>query len=357
MRVRLFQKYILIDLLKIIALLVFIFGGFYILIDFFEKLGDFLKFKKPFYLFLSYIFWKLWVNIYEIYPFIIGLSGIFCLLWLNRTNELLAFLSLGFSKKEILRELSKGLLIISILGGLILNLIFPKAAFMSLYTWDYKIESQKKQYLIFDRDIFFAGNNYYLIAKPLEPKGEYLKNIILVFLDKEDPKEIWWIDSGYYIDKTWVLSGVIIQKKELGFKPEFFTNIKTKLPFKPSTLVTVEKPIEFLSFSELIKRYRFLKKVKRPYDDILAEIFLKIFYLFLPFILGFLPMHVYLEEFAPSKMLTCFSKSLSLYFIFLCLFLLLQTFLRKGFLFASIILIIWSIIIFVFFIFSLKKNK
>ncbi len=357
MKSRLFQKYLFTDLLKVTFLLLLIFSSFYILIDFFEKLGNFLRFHKPFYLFLYYIFWKFWIDLYQVYPFVIGLSGIFCLLWLNRTNELLGFLSLGFSKKEILREFGKNILIISLLGGLILILIFPKAAFMSLYIWNNKIEAKKKQFLIFDKDIFFPGKNYYLIAKPLEPKGEYLKDIILVFLDKEDkPKEIWWIGKGYYYNHKWHLSNVIIQKKNKDFKPEIFAKLKKRFSFRPSTLVIVEKPLEFLSFSELIKRYKFLKKIKRPYNEIIGELFLRIFYIFLPFFLAILPIYVYLEDFAPSKMFSCFRKSFIVYFLFLCLFLLLETYLRKGYLLAGVILILWGIGIFLFFILSFKKN-
>jgi lipopolysaccharide export system permease protein len=357
-RFRTYQKYLLQDLFKINLLLLFIFIVVCILIDIFERLGSFLKFKKPFYLFLTYIFWKIGVHIYEIFPFVSGLAGILVLLWLSRNNELVAFLSLGFSKKELLKELGKGILLISFLAGVVLNIIFPKAAYFTLYTWDYKIKETKKQYLIFNTQIFFAGANYYLVAQPLEPKGEYLKDILIVFLKKDEPEKVIWAEEAYYINKKWDLKDVVIQKKENNFAPEIFEDLRIKLPFKPNTLVIVEKPIKFLSFPELIERFKFLKRVGRPYNEVLAEIFLKIIYLFLPFILSFFPMWIYLENYAPRKTMNPFIKGIVLFFIFLLCFLLLQTLLRKGILVAGFILVIWIVGFLCFYVyFSFLRKK
>ena len=352
----LYQRYILVDLLKVNLLLLFIFSSFYFLIDFFNKLGDFLVFKKPFYLFLIYIFWKIWVNIYEFFPFVCGFSGILLLLWLNRTGELLAFFSLGFSKRELISLISKGILFFSLLGGLIINIIFPKAAYLSLYTWDYKIAERREQYLIFNEQIFLRGSDFYLIAKPLEPQGEYLQDILIVFLEQEEPKEIIWAKEGYYKSKKWYLKDVIKQKVEQKFSPNFFKNFKPKLSLKPDTLVIVEKPLKFLSFSELFERFKFLKKVNRPYNDVLAEMFLKIIYPFLPIFLGIFPMVIFMNNYAPSQVVNPFLKSLILFFILLIIFFLLQAFLRKGILEAGFILLILILGSFLSFKVILRKS-
>ena len=342
--IKTYQKYIIKELFKISLFLLCLFSAFYVMIDFFEKLGDFLKYKKPIYLFIIYIFWKLWVILYQIYPFVLALSALVTVFLLSKNNELIAFLSLGFRKREISRVFGSGLLILSLLGGIVLNVIFPKAAYKSLYTWNYKIRHYKKQYLIFNKQIFFVGPDYYLIARPLEPKGEYLGDIKLVFVKGEEPSKIIWARQGYYIGKhKWKLLNVSIQKKENMFKPQIYSVWEGNLPFIPRTLVVVEKPIEFLSFKGLLERYKFLKKVHRPYIQVLAEMILKVYYVFAGFIIGFFPVYIFLREYAPKRKGTIFLRSIMHFFMLLVLFLLLETLFRKGIIFAGIGIGMWII--------------
>jgi len=335
---KIYKRYLLADLIKINLLLLFIFSSFYFLVDFFDKLGEFLAFKKPFYLFLTYIFWKSLANLYEFFPFACGLSGIILFLWLTRTGELLGFLSLGFSKKELITLIGKGIFLFSLLLGSAISILFPKAAFFSLYTWDYRIAEKREQYLVFNEQIFIRGPDFYLIAKPLEPRGEYLQDILLVFINKEELKKIIWAKEGFYKSEKWFLKEVITQEENKNFSPEFFKNLSTNLSIKPETLVMVEKPLKFLSLKELFERYKFLKMVKRPYKEEVAEIFLKVIYIFLPLFLGFFPTMVFVKNYTPSQVISPFLKGLIWYFILLTSYLFLQTLLRKGIFVAGILL-------------------
>lgn len=353
---KLYKKYILFDLLKVNLLLWFLFFTFYFLVDFFDKLGEFLNFKKPFYLFLEYLFWKGLVNIYEFFPFACGLSGVLLLLWLSRTGELLAFFSLGFSKKTLFFLINIVILIVGVLGGLIIIFLFPKAVFLSDYTWDYRIVQKKKQYLIFKEQIFLRGLDYYLIAKPLEPKGEYLQDILIIFLDKENPKNIIWAKEGYYQNKKWILKEGIVQKVEDNFYPRIFERLSFEFPFKPDTLVIVEKPLKFLSIDELLKRKEYLKKVGRPYGEILAEMFLKMVYPFIPFCLSLFPTFIFFKNYIPSYIINPFLKALFIYFILLVIFLFLEILLRKGMIFSGFILMGYVIVNFLGFFLILKRT-
>jgi len=336
-----FQKYLAKEFFKTSILLVLIFTAFYVLVDFFEKLGEFVSYKRPFYYFLSYTFWRLWVDVYQIFPFVVGLAGIVTLLWISKNNELIALLSLGFKKKEVVKHLATGLLVFSVVAGVLLNIIFPKAAYLSLYTWNYQIEHKKKQYLIFNKEIFFAAPDYYLVATPMEPKGEYLKDLRVVLLKNGEPEEVIWAKQGYFIDGKWELFDVIVQKRKNSFAPRVYSLYEKPLPFKPKTLVVVEKPITFLSFKELLERYRFLKKVKRDCSQVVAEMVLKFFYLFVPFILGFFPMKRYLDLYSPKQGGRAFLEGIFWFFSLLLVYLLLQVLFRKGILLAGVLIGVW----------------
>ena len=346
------QKFLFKEFLKTSLLLLIIFVTFYLLIDFFEKIGEFFRYNASIYYFFYYTFWKMWVDAYQIFPFVEGLSGLISLLWLSKNNELLALLSLGFRRKEVVKEVVKCLLLFSLIIGGGLNFLFPRAAYLSLYTWNYKIMHKKKQYLIFNKQIFFVGKNYFLIAKPVEPKGEFLEDLKLVFLKKGKPRELLWAKQGIYVNNKWHLYKVIIQKRSNNFAPKLFSNYTADLPFKPKTLVIVEKPLNFLSFKELLERYRFLKRINRPYVEVVAEVFLKIMYLFIPFILGFLPMSVFIKEYAPKHGARAFLKSILYFFLLVVIVLLLETLFRKGIILAGIllgILIVINILVYLLF--------
>jgi len=343
---KIYQQVVYKDLFKIIGLLLSIFGGFYLSLDFLDRFPPFLSFHKPLYLFIIYIFWRAWLNLYEFFPFILGLSGICLLSWWSRNRELLAFLSLGFSKKELIGGIMWCILFISLIGGVILNFVFPKAAYYSIYTWDYKIAEKKPVYTVFKEKIFFQDPQLFLIAKPLEPKGEYLKDLTVIFLKNKEPWEIIWADTAIYKDNKWYLKNVIIQKKDKNFSPKEKKEISGKFSFKPELLVIVEKSLKFLSFKELYQRYKFLKKINKPYFEVITEFFWRFLYLFIPFCLAFPSVWIYLKEFTPTQYSSAILKSLGIYFIMLIVILFLGTLLRKGviwclFLFLMLILIIF----------------
>lgn len=325
-----YQLYLWQELFKTGFLFVLIFAGFYLVIDFFEKLSDFLKFHKPLYLFLTYIFWKAIVNVYEIFPFACGLSVLFFLFWLSRTNELIAFLSVRISRQELFREILKGMIFLGIVGGILLNLILPRATYNALYVWEYRIEGKKAQHLVFGDQIFFTGENFYLLARPLEPKGEYLSDLTLVFFSSEGVERIIWAKRGYYVKKRWTLEEVVLQDKKDQYSPKIWQNLEYQFPLSPRILSIVEKPIHFLSFAELLKRLKFLKKTGQPYKEVMVELYLKCYYLFVPFLLSVFSVFVYLKMFVPKGWQRGAFYSFTIFMSLLLVFITLQGFLRKG---------------------------
>ena len=341
MKVR--QKFIYQEFFRFFALVFFLFGAFTLIIDFFEKFPSFLSFKKPFILFISYLFWKSWIELYQFFPFILGLSALLQMFWWSRNRELIAFLSLGFSKSEVLGEFLKIYALFSLLAGVILSFIFPRAVFNAIYIWDYQMTGKRAKYLVFKKEILFQGKDFFLVATPLEPGGEYLKNIALLFfkdLNDPSPQKVIWADKGWYENGKWLLKGVTLQEVKKGFYPKRFKTLKVELPFKPYTLVVVEKSLHFLSFKELYQRLLFLKKVKRPCRLVIAEIFLRLMYIFWPLCLVYFPLIYYFEHFKPDHFAGEFLKSFFLFFLFTIWLMFLQTFVRKGELWAGFLLLL-----------------
>jgi len=331
----LFKEY-----LKTFLLLLLLFLFFFLVIDFFERLPPFLKAKKPLIYLLEYFFWKIPLNLYQFYPFVLPLASLLSLFFLSRTRELLALISLGFPRREIYQKYLLILLILSLPLGLLLNYLAPRAYFKALYTWDTKIEGRQAQHLIFKETLFFEGKDFLLIATPLEPKGEYLADLTLIFLEEETPKTLFWAKRAIYQgDNLWQLEEAVLQEKKEEFKPRLYKVWQGKLPLRPKTYVVVEKSVKFASLKELKERYHFLRKVGKPVLEVLSELLNRFISLLGAFLLGTLPLYLYLKTFAPHQMGASLLKGLLSFLGMSTLFIISQTLLFKA-LWLSLLLFI-----------------
>ncbi|MFN3504665.1 MAG: LptF/LptG family permease [Caldimicrobium sp.] len=327
---RIFYKFFIKEFSKNFLLSLLIFIAFFLVGEFFEKFPSFLASKRPLVYFLEYLFWKVQVNLYQIFPYIIGLASLLSVFFLSRSFELLAFLSLGFLRKELLKAYVVIIFVFSIFGGLFLNFTVPKAFYKSEYVWDVKIENKRTQYLIFKDMLFFEGENFILIAIPLEPKAEYLADFILFFLKDIHPEKIFWAKKALYLgNKIWRLEEAIIQEAKDGFQPKFSAMWEGELPLSPKTFVVVEKSVKFASFKELYQRYLFLKMIKKPYYEVWVEFLNRVLYLFIGLTISLFPLTYYLKNYSPQRYISLILHSLIIYFFMSVIILLVQTFTQK----------------------------
>jgi len=341
-------RYLLKEYLRVFLVLLLLFLFFFFVIDLFEKLPSFLREKRPFLYFLEYLFYRLPVNLSQFYPFSLSLSGLISLLLLSRTRELLALISLGFDRRELLKHYLLILLFFSLLGGIILNLITPRAYFKALYVWETKISGKKAQFLIFKETLFFEGENFLLLATPLEPKGEYLADFVLLFFRENKPERLIQAKRALYEGNfTWELEEGTLQEAKSEFKPKLFKKIKERLPLKPSTYQIVEKSVKFATLKELKQRYEYLKRVGKGREEVYAELLSRFFTLLSGFLSGLFPLTYYLKRYSPGEVSKTFLKALILFLLLSSLLIILQSLLFKAFFFSALLL--FSLLIFSFF--------
>lgn len=340
----LFFRYLLREYLKTLFFFLILFLFFFLVIDFFEKLSSFLKTGKPFSFFLEYLFWKIPVNLYQFYPYTLALSSLLSLFFLSRSRELLALISLGITRKEIYKNCIFLLFLFSLIGGLGLNYLLPFSFYKAVYIWETKIEGKRAEHLIFGNTLFFEGENFFLVATPLEPKGEYLADFTLILLKEGEPEKLLFAKKALYKgDNLWEFEEAILQNAREDFRPHPYKNLLEKLSIKPKTFVTVEKSVKFASFKELRQRLSFLRKVGKPQSEVLAELLSRFSFLWAGFILGVLPLWLYLKEYTPANFGFTFLKALVTFLLLSALFLSLQTMLYKSFTISSFVIILFHL--------------
>lgn len=330
------------EILKNLVFIFLLFFSFLVVIEVFEKFSAFLITNKSFYYFVKFLFWKMIVNVFYFYPYALILSFILTLFLFARSAELLALLTLGFRREEIFRKIFLLLAILSILGEIFLTLVVPRAFFLAQITWISEIEEKKTLHLIFKDELFFEGDKFLLIGRPLEPKGEYLSEIVVVFFGEESTVErVLWAGTGMYREGKWLLREVTIQRRETDFDPEIYRNLEQELPFNPQMLVLVEKPVRFLSFGELYRRYEFLKLTERPLQEIWAELFNRVLNILSGLFIGVLPLYLFLFIYSPRRLKLSLLTSLLSFLTLVGLFLFLQTISVTKLMLAITISVLW----------------
>ncbi len=269
---KLYQRYLLQPTKLFLPLLVGVLTSIYLLVEFFEKLEDILAGQVPKLVFFKYLLFKVPEILYQIWPMALSLALLSALAYLSRGYELLALRSLGFSALKILRPYLFLALGASFLVSGFLALTLPPSSFQAIYTWEVEIKGQRPQKLLSQGELFFAGPDFLLWAKPLEPGGELLADFFWVQLEKARPVRLLYASRARFLGKgRWLLERGLIEERQGEFAPRSFAQKEVSLAFSPSTLLSVKRPLKALTFRELWQRYQYLKPLGPKKFEPLAE--------------------------------------------------------------------------------------
>jgi len=338
-------KFLFKELLKINLFLLPIAFIFFNVIDFFERYSTFSVYRKPFIIFLEYLFWKGIVNFYQVFPYLLAFSTILTMFYLTRTKELLALLSLGYSRRTVYKILFLSVFLFNFFSGILLNYISPLAFQNAVDVWERKVLGKKKELVFLKKKLFFEGENYFLIARPLEPNAEYLGDVLYLTIDqKGEIEEIIWAETMLYSNGSWILEKPIVQKRSENFVPKKFDKQERSLPFNPSTLVVTEKTLKFLTIEELYQRLQYLSKVGKSTKEVMLEFMFRFYYLFVSFFISLWCIHIYLKFYSPVNQPKAIGSSLIAYIFISLINLMIFSFIHKATLFCLIILALFVLL-------------
>lgn len=335
-------KFLFKEFLKINFFILSITFIFFNVIDFFERYSTFSVSKKPFIIFLEYLLWKDIVNLYQVFPYLLAFSTILTMFYLTRTKELLALLSLGYSRRNMSKILFLSAFLINFFLGILLNYISPLAFQNAVDVWERKVLGKKKELVFLKNKLFFEGENYFLIAHPLEPNAEYLGDVLYLTIGQNgEIEEVIWAGTMLYSNGSWLLEKLIVQKRTENFIPKKLDKQERYLPFSPSTLVVTEKTLKFLTIEELYQRLQFLSKIGKSTKEVKLEFLFRFYYLFAGFFISLWCIYIYLQTYSPVNQTKAIALSLIGYVFISLINLMIFSFIFKATLFCSIILFLF----------------
>lgn len=168
------SRYILRQFAKNMLMLVLSFIALYILIDFFEKIDNFLEKGKSMALAAKFFLLSIPFVIEQMGPVCILLAGVITLGVLNHSNELVALKAGGVSLKQITAPIISGGIIATLLLMALSQFVLPKTAAQTNRIWNKEVKGKMPLGIYRKGRYYYQGDGtFYSFARPDPNKNEF----------------------------------------------------------------------------------------------------------------------------------------------------------------------------------------
>ena len=260
---RILNRYILSEYLKIFFFTLTALTLLFTVVDFFEKVEEFVKFKASIISIFKYLLFKVPMFIHFMVPMAILLATVICMGILSRHNEITAMKACGMGLHRITMPILTTAAVISFFVFLNSEYILPITNRITNHTFRVDIKKQIERGIYQKNRMWYRSENGNIWNIDLfdAQAGTLIGVSIFKFHDGRLKERI---DCGHakWTGTEWLFSGGWIRNfdEEGSFNSEYFEDRVFPLPEKPADFMTVSVGPEEMSFQE-IRNY--IKKIKR----------------------------------------------------------------------------------------------
>ena len=163
----LLKRYILLQFFKNIMMLVLSFVAIYVLIDFFEKIDNFMEKGKSMALVGKFFLLSIPFIIEQMGPVCILLAGVVTFGILNHSNELIALKSCGIPLKNIAYPIIAGGMIATLFLLSLSQFVLPKTVAQTNRIWNKEVKGRVSLGIYRNGRYYYHGNDhFYSFARP-----------------------------------------------------------------------------------------------------------------------------------------------------------------------------------------------
>ena len=205
------DRYILKAFLRNLALVMLTLIVLYFLIDFLEKIDDFIEYQAELAYYLFYPLYSLPVIIFNVLPMAVLLATFATIGWLSRTSQLTAMFSAGISLNRISRPLFLCSLVLATLVIFASLWLVPWASREANFILRTEIRG-KNAPEVTSKDLYFRDGNRILSVSQAFPQRNVVRGLtILEFDDHFKPTKRIQADKAEYVKKgLWRLKNAVI---------------------------------------------------------------------------------------------------------------------------------------------------
>jgi lipopolysaccharide export system permease protein len=328
---RVISRYIIFELIKIIAICIGVVIALYLVIDFFERIDDFLEAKLPLSLALQYFLLKLPLIVQQGIPMGVLMGTLITLGLMARSNELLALKAGGVSPALVVGPILTLSLLLSLTDFTLAEYLVPLTSSRANYIWNVKVRNRPVPSSFFQEKIWYKGDQALYNIRVLHPKRQLLEGVTIHMFDRSF-HVLKRIDArrGEWDGQTWVFSdGILINRTAGGgYSMERFQRRRFQLKELPQDFQHLEKAPEEMTLGEL---GRYVTKIKSEgYDATRYQVdfHAKIAFPFTSFIMALMGIGVAFYQGKHGGIAVGVAVSVALAFIYLFIF---QFVLRIGY--------------------------
>jgi lipopolysaccharide export system permease protein len=254
MSLSIISKYIVREIIKYTGMILTAVVGIYVLVDFFQRIDDFIEAELPISKALVYFLYKTPFIIAQIMPVAILLSVIVTLGLMARKNEIIALKSCGISVYYLLKPIAFVGLISTIVLFLFSEIVVPITSAKENQIWLREVRHEAAV-ISKEKDIWLKDNRMILHINYFNRADRSVSGITIYRFD-EKFKMIHRIDArrGEYRNGKWELSGIMEQvfRKDTGKYDVLFHDHRVEpLKLLPDNLTHVVKKSKEMNFMEL----------------------------------------------------------------------------------------------------------
>ncbi len=295
---KIIPRYILRVFFPIGALVLFAFGGLYLVIDFFEKLDDFIENQASVGDTFLYFFYKLPMILSQGVSMSVLLGVMITLGILSRNREIIAMKAAGVSALAIARPLLLGALLISVAHFAMAETVARAGGFRAQQLWDQQVKKKQGSQSWAFENAWYRGQGVLYQIGLYDHRNKVMLRPSLFFLDGQfrltqriDARRLWWNDGVWTAE-----DGLVLRFEGETTYQERFSEMTLDIEEKPDDFTAMERTPEDLSWFDLV---RYGEKIRQegynavPYE---VELQLRMAIPFTTFILALLGIAVALHR-------------------------------------------------------------
>ena len=264
---RIVSKYFSKEFLKLLGLFQLTFLFIYLLVDFIEKIDNFIEANASNSAMLAYFFYKIPYIMIQMVPVATLLSVIVMFCLMEKNNEVTALKACGMN----IIELSKPIIIVSVfVAGLVFlvsELIVPYASSKSNEIWNIEVEKRDQRQLYGQTQVWYKGEDAIYWIRYFDPQKKSMEDVTFYFFD-DSFQLVKRIDArkGIWTGDKWrIREGIVhIARNGGDYQLKRFDEIDLALPEQPEDFIRTIRQPEEMSYWEL-KRYA--EKIRREGYD------------------------------------------------------------------------------------------
>jgi lipopolysaccharide export system permease protein len=250
----LLDRYLFIQFLRNMVLVLAALVTIYLLIDFFERIDDFVEAKKSFGLAAKYFLLKTPLIIEQLIPIIILLGGIIVLGLLNHHGEILALKALGIHTFRITIPITVTAVVFSLMTLAFAEWIVPPTTSHTNKIFYEQVRQEKPKGILRENRFYYKNESGFYSFEKHDRENNRFDSFIFTSWDDNYTLDMFLTaDSAFWKNGSWTFKNCRIKQKNIDGGYNVTTHDEKSLPLSvnPEDFFVPEYKINELSFSEL----------------------------------------------------------------------------------------------------------